>query len=498
MAAYKVTGLHSHNFISGSEELIAVWHKTPLAYRSGSWIRGATLTDGLDAYMASYLDKVFLVNGTDNNCEYNGNYWTFSENTLGSPIAKYIISHESRLFLYNIKILGTRYPSRVWFCDLPSLGTVTWGLDYGTDLVTTAGDATITSATAHFKTRNIKIGDPFFITTGTNRGEYSVLSVTDDNTIELTENLTFTASGSSFWVGSNWFDVGTEDGDEGMGFGIASNEIVCLKKNSAYRYNVAGQTLRQIKDVPGTISPKSIVNWGGYCYWLHPSGIYRTGGGVGEKISNAIEHIFRTATVSDFTGTVAWVNQLDSTVNFSIGSATFEDGDSFTNLTISFDTNSKIFAYRDYPKNFKVAAPWLRSSNPEVYIGDDSSGVFQMDTGTSFDGNNIPCEVEYYTVYPSGEEAVVTFNRIRSYIKNGPDVQIFYKLIYKPTNQEDVWTSDETWNPMIGSQVSDRVDWYFLIDARASGVKIKVVESGADESFVLEKLTIYYSSAANS
>jgi hypothetical protein len=492
----KILGLHGHNFIDGTETLTAVWAKTPMVYKSGSWIRGGNLTANQDAYLASYINRVFLVNGNEN-LEYNNVDWRSDDNFAGSPIAKFIISSDSYLFLYNITINGVRYPSRVWLSDLPQNNKLTWGLDWGNDLVTTASDATIDSASGHFKDWNIKVGDPFFITSGTNRGHYTVLSVTSNTELELTENLVNTSSGDSFWTGGNWFDVGTENGDAGNGFGIASNEVVCFKKDSVYRYNVSGTSLRRIKDVPGTTSPKSIVEWGGYSYWYHPSGIYRTSAGTGEWISGKIDDIIDGVTTANQTQVVSWINKIEKTINMYLGNVTLRSGDTISNCVATLDTTSNIWTPRSYNMIITAATNWLHSSVPEVYVGDDDSGVHQIDTGTSFNTADIPFSVEYWPEFPAGEDAVVTFNRVRAFIDNGPDVQLLYKLYYMPTENEDVFINDTEWHPMTGSQVGERCDWYFPSDTRAAGVALKAVQSGADESFLIEKFTIYYSMEAN-
>lgn len=499
MTASNILGLHPHNFVSEGEKLIAVWEKTPMVYNGSGWIRGATLTDNKDAYMASFIDKVFLVNDTDNNFEYNGTYWTSNENAKGSPIAKFIFPLSTRLFLFNIQILGTRYASKCWYSDLPNNNTLTWGLESGTDLVQTAGSAVVTSASSFFKDRNIKVADPLFILSGANKRNkfFTVQSVDSDTQITLTEDMTATDTGS-FWLGSNWFDVETDDGDMGNGLGSASNELILYKKNSVSRYNVEGQALRRIKDIPGTTSPRSIVSWGGYSYWYHPSGIYRTGGGLGENISAPIEDMIDGVADVSQTLVVGFVDQIRNEVGMYLGDITLRDGETITDCAVVLDLDSNIWTPRSYDRPFKVATNWLKSSIPEIYIGDDSSGVFKLNSGTQFKTSDIPFGLELYPIFPAGEDALVIFNRIRVYIENGPDIQIFYKLIYKPRHGvEGIWDSDDTWYALRGSQIGDRVDWYFPTDARASGVKLKFVESGGDESFLIEKITLYYSEESN-
>lgn len=471
-----------------------------MVYNGTGWIRGGTLTDNKDAYMTSFMDRVLLVNDTDNNFEYNGIYWTQTENMIDSPISKFVFAHDTRAFLYNIKISGVRYASRVWHSDPILNNGFTWGMETGSDLVCTAASATVTSSGSLFKSRNIKISDPLYVTSGVNARakEYTIQSIDSETQLTLTENMVNDSTASSFWTGSNWFDVGGEDGDSGNGIGLASNEVIFYKKSSVYRHNVSGEELRRIKDVPGTTSPRSIVSWGGYSYWYHPSGIYRTGGGLGERISNPVEDIIEGVTDANQSAVVGFHDEKRNEVGMYLGDVTLRDGESITNCVIVLDLDSNVWTPRSYDRPFTVSTNWLHSNIPEVYVGDDASGVFELNTGTQFKTADIPFGLELYPLFPAGEDAIVTFNRIRAYIQNGPDIQVFYKLIYRARNGvEGVWDSDETWHSLQGSQIGERCDWYFPTDARASGVQLKIVESGGDESFLLEKLTLYYSEPAN-
>ena len=201
MAASNILGLHAHNFSGGTEELIAVYHRTPMVWKGTYWKRGATLTNNKEAYMTSFANKVLLVNDTDSNLEYNGSYWTFNESMQHSPVAKFIFNHQSKVFLYGLKIDNggdsvLEYPSRFWESDFPRENTLRWGLQYGPALNTTAGSAVVTDASALFASREIKIGDDFFITQGLNKRakNFEVLSIDSDTQITLTETLTFTST----------------------------------------------------------------------------------------------------------------------------------------------------------------------------------------------------------------------------------------------------------------------------------------------------------------
>lgn len=492
-----ILGIKGHNFSSGTEELIAVWSRAPMIYRSGSWEKAPiTLTADQDAEMESFLDHLFLVNGTDPNYSYNESLWSTTTNVLGSPIAKHVKKYGVKLYLFNIQIAGVSYKSRCWMSDLPKNNGITWGLETGDDLAQTADSAVITSAGSSFLSRNIKVGDAILITSGDNAGEYIVQSVDSETQITLTENMANTETNSSFWVGGNWFDVETDDGDIGMGLGLVSNELLLYKKNSTHRFNDRGNELRQIQNMPGTTSTKSIVSVGGYSYSYHPTGIYRTDGGSGQLISEAIYDVIEGVTAANQSNVVAWVED-ESVVHFYLGDVTLRDGETIENCVAKFDIHSDSWDLDSIDHEIACATKWLENNIQKIYVGDSGSSVFQMNTGNDFNGEAISFELEDKPRFPAGPDAIVDFNRLRLYVDNGPSVQVVYKLLYRPTSEEVQWISDKDWLPLQGSQRSDRSEWEFPPGERASGIILKFIESSTEESFLIQKYVLYYSNVAN-
>lgn len=497
VTTYQTQGIHGQAFSSGTDELWVVWNSVPKKYDSSlGWVNAPVkLSASTDVYFESFLDGMFMVNGSDSNYFYNGSTWSTTTNLADSPKGKYIKEHLTRLYLYSVVMAGTTYQSRVCYSDFPKNGQITWGLETGSDLSQTASSAVVTSAGSLFQTRNIKVGDPFLITTGDNAGEYTVQSVDSETQITLTETLDNTDSSNTFWVGGNWFDVGTDDGDIGMGIGETSNEIFLFKKSALYRYSALEKTLKKVKTAPGTTSPRSIVGWGGFVYWYHPSGIYRCAGLSEEKISNSIEDIIDG--VPDTTAVVGWVNPKLGTINFYLGNVTTREGETIQNCVAVHDTDSNHMYLESIKHSARCAVTWIESNDVSIHLADNNSGVFLMGTGTDFNDAAISFEAESWPIFPQGTEAMLNFRRLRAYIDNGPDVQLQYKLIYKPTRREDTWSIDNDWKPLIGSQKGDRAEWYFPEGSMASGVRIKAIESSTNESFLIKKFVIYYSVIGN-
>lgn len=470
--------------------------------RSGSsWVKGAGawITQATDNYFANFLDRAFMVNGVDNNWVYDGSFWqTQGDYLADSPIAHYIRNYSTRLFLYNIKIAGTDYPSRCWFSDYPKNNKLTWGLETASDLTQTAGSGVITSTASAFETRNIKIGDPLFITSGTNAGQYTVQSVDSNTQITLTDTLTYSATNSSFWVGGNWFDVMTDDGDIGMGLGFASDEILLYKKNSVHRYNDKGQTRYVVKNMPGTTSPRSIlVASDGYCYSYHPSGIWRTKGSEGDKVSDAIEDVIAGVTTANQDNVIAWETDKEK-VKMFLGDVTLRDGDTITKCVAVLNHQTNTWELESLGITPTCATTWLHANVEEVYVGDNADTVYQLNDGYTQDTLAFGFGLTLHPIFPVGSERLVDFTRLRLYVSNGLGVQVMFKLLYKPVGyNEKHWTLDNDWRAMRGSQRGERSEWVFPEGSRASGVQLKIIESSKDESFLVEKMVLYYANASD-
>jgi hypothetical protein len=252
--------------------------------------------------------------------------------------------------------------------------------------------------------------------------------------------------------------------------------------------------------MPGTTSSRGIVvGSDGYIYSYHQTGIYRTLGTNGELISSAIEDIIEGVAAGSEDDVVAWEEDRKNIV-FHLGTVTDRDGNSISYCEVKFDETANTWTIQSRDRTIKCAAPWLESNIEKTYAGDNDSGVFELNKGNAFTAGStetsIHFELELKEVFPAGSEATVTFDRLRAYVENGLDIQIVYKLVYQPKS-ETQWITDKDWKSMKGAQLGERSEWYFPMGARASGVKLKIIESSVDESFLIEKLVLYYSNPAN-
>ena len=194
------------------------------------------------------------------------------------PRARYVKTVGNKLYLADLTYASTNFRSRIWNSNLPKNNDIQWGYDTGTSLTQTARSKTVSNSTSTtgFITYGIKTGDPFFITTGSNAGEYTVDTVDSEYQITLFEEMKNSVTGSTFWVGSNFLDTRTNDGDYIRGLGENDNKLLIFKRESLHTYDE--KQLRQVRDVPGTTSHRSIINLRENTYYFHDTGIYQFDG----------------------------------------------------------------------------------------------------------------------------------------------------------------------------------------------------------------------------
>lgn len=494
--------LHGINFADGTDKLINIRYGTIKVYNAGTdeWDHVESPHFDFTALIdsANFLDHAFFVNGVDANQSYNSSgTWSSTTNLGDAPIAKYVLNHKTRLYLGHIKINDTWYRSRVWYSDLPSNNQIVWGLETGTNLAQTASSAEVTSSGATFKTNNIKVGDPFIIETGDNAGQYTVRAIDSETQITLTETLDNTATNSTFWVGGNWFDVKTDDGDILTGFGENSNEIIPFKRNSLHRYNSLGGTLRQVKKTPGTGSNRSVINLNEYTYYYDPTSdaIRRFDGVNSIIISKAIEDLLKNMAAANKDNVVGWAEDGEF-VEMYIGTTTTREGDSITNCVVRWDADAETWSTRTTPFVVEQSTVWEQSSKPTTYISTQGGRVLKTPDGYDYDGTAMSFELTDRPIFPLGDDVLVDFERVRIWVENGHELQLLYKLYYMPDGNKRWVNSD--WIPLKGKADAELVEFTFSDSElrRACGIQVRFIQSSSHESFLIEKYKLYYSNPA--
>ena len=93
-----IHGITRYNNKSGKSELIAVWKNAPMIYNTvtGGWNKAGSVwnTINLDTTFETFIDCLFMTNGTDKLWCYNGTTWE-SQNVNPSVKGKYIKKYNS-------------------------------------------------------------------------------------------------------------------------------------------------------------------------------------------------------------------------------------------------------------------------------------------------------------------------------------------------------------------------------------------------------------------
>lgn len=493
----KILGLGSLNTSVSVEKLVAAKDSSFHVYNptNGAWDKqtgaGTGLTYLTKTYHDEFLDMQFWVNGVDTNRTYTGAAWSTSTNVSDSPIANFIKSFGVRLFLVGVTItVGTTsiiFKSRIWWSNLPQQDAngnwvITWNLETGTDLASTAASAVITSAGSLFKTRGIKVGDPFYIIAGNNAGKYVVASVDTETQITLTTAVTNATNSQSFWVGGNWQDVRTDDGDVLKGVGENSSRLLLFKQSSLHRFD--GSSLEQVKSVPGTSSHNSIVNLLGDTYYFHPlTGIWKYNGVTSKLISEPIWDIIAAISSANYPEIVGYTDNARF-LKFFVGdlTANLQTGlPAISNAVIIYDALMDNWSLASLAHAISAVTPWVESNVPNIYAGSTSGQVYQLETGTNFAGAAIPFRLRTKHYYPISRDVTVNAERLENYVDRGGGLLIGYKRIKQP----DV--NDADYRPISQAfPVSER---------EMQGIQFEATESSSQASFLWEGITFYYSGA---
>jgi hypothetical protein len=506
-----ILGLIGYNSPAGTNKLLAAFGNDIIDVNSGLGY-GLNLTTGNKAYFETFIDTIFFTNGVNAMRSFVGGTWSKSFSLPKQIVPKYIkkSANNAQLLIANAILTpgsGTpiNYKSYVFKSNFPKLGkavtgsaiaqSLEWGIESGkcnidqnTRKVKAIPDGN--GNLPYFISRGIKVGDPFFLLGG-DIGQYTVASVPSEYELVLNETIpSATNTSVDFWVGSNWFPVGTDDNDEITGFGENSGRDLIFKLFSLWYYTRT--SLVPVKGAVGTSSQRSVINdRNGYTYYFHGSdigltGIYRYDGVRSTKISRKIDPFIQGMLASNYAEVVAW--EEGNELRFFLGDLTNNNDEiSMTNAVATLNTATGAWDVSPIADIIKCATKYIVSSVQNSYCGTSGSQVMKMQTGYSFDGDPIPAHVVTGPIYPSGSEIINNFPYIQAIGKNTRGLRLAYKLLDKPK------TNDDRWQPL-GEMKDDKTEWEPDINNRqGSGIKFRIEDDGILENdWLFEKLSIFY------
>lgn len=497
-----ILGAASLNTSDGTNKLLAFSGTDAYVYDSsdGSWdAQSRTFTASQKFEAVKFLNQIFEVNGlTDAPQNYNGTDWSTTRNVTDMPKGKYIIEDKLRVYVFNVNIpVGGNFASRFFYSDLPNNNAIQWGLETGTDLVTTNASAVVTSAGSSFLTRGIKVGDPFFITTDADIGEYEVKSVDSETQITLTKDLTAGDTGVSFWVGGNWEDVARDNSDVGTGIGKNSDRVLFFKRFSLHKWNKGNtdseNSLIPVKGVPGTTSHRSIVNVRDFTLYYADTGMWRYDGSSSQLVSNPIQEIIDGVDPDNLGSIVGWA-VADRVCKMYVGNVNNTDtGLVINNCVICYDVFANTWWVEEYDDQINASVVWVEDNAVKNFIFSNDGEVFQSEKGNTYNGVAFPMAVETWFYYPIAPEVMVNMTRFKTYTQHGREIQCMYKLAYY--SAEGGFRVDSEWRRAKPKyKTEDEQEWILDSDVnKASGYAIKFIESSDTNARpTVERIAMFY------
>lgn len=391
-----------------------------------------SLSSGAKVETEYFLDGFFMVNFEDATRWNNYTQWYTTTNVTNAPKAKYIKLYAGRIYTAYVVDSGSTYTSRVIYSDLPS-------------------------------------GSPYTIS----------------------------------WNNSeNYFDVDSDDKDVITGLGVNSNTLLIFKENSLYRYNT--NTLYKVPGAPGTISQRSVKDLQGMTMYLHSSGIYMYDGSTSTLISRKIKNIINGISTKNFVNASAYTKgdhyylyvgdvenpakgiSIDKCeIDFDVAKNGFMIRSLVDEPTVFFeyrDDRSSV-TYDDATLTYNssdTSYNGLISNEQRVFFGTTDGKVYQLDTGNSFNGTDIPFSLEtkdYYLGYPA---LYKLFQKIHVFVDGVRAITVQYKL------------DDGDWKSL-GKVKKTQSELIFPAGARGKRIKFRILESSSGDRFAFEGFDLYFS-----
>ena len=514
-----IRGMVGFNPSSGTARLFAAYgpNIVNLATNTGY---AAIADNANDLEFEKFLDRVFFQNNVDLPLTYRTSTNVWSNEYVGrTPISKYIKKYKSRLYLGYCGFIAPQtpldsgsaaitFPSRVFYSDLFEGNTLNWGIEWGRNGATIAGTNLfrVTEASPlvqNFVARNIKVGDPIFITNGdaslTSDRPYLVASIQNAYRVTVDRNFPVTATGQHFWVSSNWFDVSPDDGDVITGFGENSDSLLIFKLYSLWLYTrlESSATLRQVPGAVGTSYNRSIINDRyGNTYYFHGSdpkisGIYKYSRGSSIKISKAIDKDILGMSSDNYDNVVGWIE--GNELRFFLGDLSATNHiEAMTNAVATYNVDTDAWSVDPIADIITAMTTWRTGNEEDTYLGTSDDEVLKADDGYSFNTANIRSRLETKIYYPAGTEVVNQFPYIQVVARNAKGVRLKYRLWDIPTNSRySIVDSDYT---SLGEIEGDLTE--FILPTNhytASGIQFFFDElSTVENDWYIEKISIFY------
>lgn len=397
-----IIGLHYYvDILTGgiNTHLIAV-----VGTQAWIWVDGITfsfwssvrtsLTQGSRARFATYLNYVFMVNGTEDTEVWDGVFGdSFSSegNALNAPRGKFIENFKGRMWIAG----NDANPDFLYYStglNINGLGTIS----------TTSTSGSVSGSNTQFT--SLSIGDTITANgeTRTISAIASDTSLTTDHWTNSNSGVTYTTTPIILWElngALQYIPVNSIDGEQITALQRFRSEMIVFKTNHIYRVF----DINQVDPAPwypvGTFSQESVVETKVGIFFHHSSGFYQYNiYDMVQEISRPIIDIVKAIPASSYSSITGWLEPDGDHICWSIGNVTVQAGNQtagaagvfFKNLVVRYTISTQTWTHRTYPTQVVSAlrrAPLFNDGNFQYpMIGDTAGNVLKPNTGLTDNG----------------------------------------------------------------------------------------------------------------
>ena len=388
-----------------------------------------SLSTGSKAEFESFLDGFFMVNFTEATRWNDFTQWYTTTNVTNAPKGKYIKLYLSRIYIgYGVSGAST-YPSRVYYSDLPSSGTIAW------------------DNTENYFDVDADDGD---VIKGLGENANRLLVFKENSMHRYDTNSRYKVPGSPGTVSQR----------------SVKNILgwtLYLHNSGLWGYDGTKSTLlsRRVKDIIDGIATKNLGDANAWTkgdhYYLYLGDINNSDTGL--QIDNCL--LDYDVAKNSF----AWRSLEKDPLVFE----SYRDDRS----DIAYD--SATVSYNDAETTYSG----ILTTEERVFFGASDGAVYQFDTGRDFDGTDIPLTIETKDYYLGKPSSYKLLQKVYIFVDSGEGIQVQYKM------------DDRNWNTL-GRVSKTQSELVFPTASRCNRVKFRISEASSGDTFSFEGLDIHF------
>lgn len=204
-----IYGLRTYPYLAGgTQNLFGVANGTIYSYNGTAWssIQGGLNTTAKVEFRV-FVDQLFVVGANSSNtylttANISGTTYSTVTNVTSAPKGRFIEQFKSKLYIADVEVSGTRYPSRFYYSSVPTTGSITWDTTEDFEEVSTDNGEAIMGLHANealnqlliFKESSLHSWDTFRIRNLWNVG------TTSGRSIVTIDGITYFFNKDGFWA----------------------------------------------------------------------------------------------------------------------------------------------------------------------------------------------------------------------------------------------------------------------------------------------------------